>query len=221
MKHDAFIFDFDYTLGDATDGIVMSVNDALGKMELPESPSDRICKTIGLTLPEMFERLTGIHRPDQSEQFVKLFIEKADKVMTDNTKLYADTIFVLTRLKSTGSKIGIVTTKYRYRITEILEKYQIQHLVDVIVGIEDVKNPKPHPEALLTAINMLKVLKNDVLYIGDSEVDAQTAQRSGVNFMAVTTGTTEIETLMNYPHLAIAGSLSEFYTLYCQEIGAC
>jgi hypothetical protein len=81
--------------------------------------------------------------------------EKADQVMTENTELLPDSAEVLSRLKSKGIRTGIVTSKYHYRISEILSKRSIRHLVDIIVGREDVTHAKPHPEALVTAMEKL------------------------------------------------------------------
>ena len=62
--------------------------------------------------------------------------------------------------------------------------------MDIIVGGEDVKAAKPSPEGLLLAIKRLHVSKAETLYIGDSTVDAETAQAAGVDFAGVTHGVT-------------------------------
>lgn len=100
MNYSIYIFDFDYTLGDATNGVVESVKFALAKMNLPIGEKDDIRKTIGMSLPETFTYLTQIEEPGQRIQFVKLFKEKADEIMTENTELYTDTVSVLSYLKS-------------------------------------------------------------------------------------------------------------------------
>lgn len=70
-------------------------------------------------------------------------------------------------------------------------------------------NAKPHPEALLTAIEKLNAYKDSVLYVGDSIIDAKTAQVANVDFIAVTTGTTEKDEFMQFPFIAVVGTLSE------------
>ena len=82
-------------------------------------------------------------------------------------------------------------------------------VIDVIIGGDDVKNEKPDPEGLLTAIQKLNVSKNQALYVGDSIVDAKTAQSAGVDFVAVLTGTTEREEFMNYEYVSIEESVRE------------
>lgn len=95
--------------------------------------------------------------------------------MSKNTVLFDDTVNTLRRLKQDGFNTGIVTTKYHYRIIETLDLHSVLDLIDIIVGREDVKVPKPSPEGLLLAIDSLNAQLNDVLYIGDSLVDAKTA----------------------------------------------
>ena len=205
------IFDFDYTLGDATNGIVESVNYALLKMDFPTYEKDKIRDTVGMSLPETFTHLTQNCDTEQRAKFVKLFKEKADEVMTENTELLPDTIKVLSLLKSKEIKTGIVTTKYHYRIVEILNKFHINNLIDIIVGSDDVKNAKPHPEALLTAIKKLDAHDNHVLYVGDSVIDAKTALSANVDFIAVTTGTTKKDEFLHFPYVSIIHTLSELF----------
>lgn len=209
IDYSIYIFDFDYTLGDATDGIVASVNFALTQMNFLAFAKEDIRRTVGMSLPETFTHLTKIYDIEQQKQFVKMFKEKADEVMTENTELFTDTIKVLSHLKSKGVKTGIVTTKYHYRINEILNKFDINNLIDIIIGGEDVKNAKPHPEALLTAIEKLNAHNDSILYVGDSIIDAKTAHRANVDFIAVTTGVTEKDEFMQFPCIAVVSTLSE------------
>ena len=86
------------------------------------------------------------------------------------------------KLRDDKILLGIVTTKYHYRIEQILEKNNARNVIDVIIGGDDVKNEKPDPEGLLTAIQRLNVSKNQVIYVGDSIVDAKTAQSAGMDY---------------------------------------
>lgn len=186
----AVIFDFDYTLGDTTDGIVKSVDYALEHLGYAAKSVSEIKRTVGLSLKETFAALTGCHDSEQSERFVKLFRKKADEVMTESAVLYDCVPEILRELHKT-LKIGIVTTKFHYRIEAILRKFSIEEMVDVIIGGEDVKEEKPSPEGLLKAVDMLESEKHKVLYVGDSYIDATAAQSAGVDFAAVLTGTTK------------------------------
>jgi phosphoglycolate phosphatase len=207
--YEACLFDFDYTLGDSTNGIVLCVNAAMGEMGMPACGVEAIRKTIGLTLPETFVQLTDKQDDFLCARFAALFKEKADVCMTANTGLFPDTVCVLRWLKGIGVRTGIVTTKFHYRIDEILDKYRIPHLIDIVVGSEDVKHAKPDPEGLLAAISELGIPRERALYIGDSLVDARTACNTGVDFAAVTTGVTSREAFTGYPYRSIVSSLSD------------
>lgn len=208
MGYNTFIFDFDYTLGDATEGIVRSTNYALKKMGLPAVPQKEVRKAVGMSLPDTFTFLNKTAPPEQRHQFSSFFMEKADQIMTQSTVLFADTVEVLSRLKKNGFALGIVSTKRGYRLRQILNKFCIAHLFDVVIGSDDVKNPKPDPEPLIKAIEILDTKKEYVIYIGDSLIDAETASSAGVDFVAVTTGATKKEQFSRFPHIAVVDSLS-------------
>lgn len=201
--YQALVFDFDYTLGDATEGIVLAMNHALTGSGNPPAEREAIRRTVGMSLSEAFRTLTGLSDAERTQRFLALFREKGDEVMTPNTVLYEGTAPLLRRLHAAGVRTGIVTTKFRYRIAEILRKFDIEPLVDTVVGGEDVSRPKPDPEGIRTAAAALGVSLGHVLYIGDSVIDAQTASAAGVDFIGVTTGTTGRDALAAYPALEI------------------
>lgn len=211
LKYNTIIFDFDYTLADATIGIVSSFNHAFSKLDIPACDTESIKKTVGLPIDVAFIQLTSTKNELLIDRFRNLFREKADEVMAKNTVLYDDTVDILQTLKKNGFNTGIVTTKYRFRIVETLNKHGISDLVDIIVGGEDVKVPKPSPEGLLLAIDCLKAQRNKVLYVGDSLIDAKTAKAANVDFAAVTTGTTKESDFLQYPRIKISKSLSELF----------
>lgn len=242
MKYKGLIFDFDYTLGDSTEGIVQCVNYALGQLGYQAAEREEIRKTIGLHLEETFRVLTAQkesasegmvnrgkgaetlsgkagsqeeeslsgeagsqeeERLPQEAEFSRLFREKADRIMTDSTSFFPGALECLKEWKEAGYRLAIVTTKYHYRIEAILEKYQASDLIDVIVGGEDVKLPKPDPEGIFQVLSQWQASKEEALYVGDSLVDARTAQAAGVDFAGVTTGTTSREELAEYPNTGI------------------
>lgn len=205
----AIIFDFDYTLGDSTNGIVLSINYALSKLGYEKKDTETIRKTIGLSLKDTFIALTGDKDEDKPQLFTKYFKEKADMVMVDNTRIYPGVLESLRSLKMRGYTIGIVTTKYHYRIEQILEKYNASQLIDFIVGGDDVKVEKPSPEGILWIINQLELDKKHVLYIGDSIVDSKTAMNADVDFAAVLTGTTKKEEFLQYNNIFIGNDVND------------
>lgn len=207
--YSAYLFDFDYTLGDATNGIVESVNYALAQMHLEPFPKENIKKTVGMQLSDTYTYLTKDDKQENQARFARLFKQKADEIMTENTHLFADAENVLRELKRLDITTAIVTTKYHYRITELLNKFGISNLIDVIVGGEDVKNPKPHPEALKKALMIMNKEPQTCLYIGDSLIDAEAAFNAKLDFIAVTTGTTPKEEFARFPYVRIVSCLKE------------
>lgn len=203
------LFDFDYTLGDSTNGIVQCENYALRELGYPEKTVPEIKRTIGLSLKEIFRELTGSNDENKSERFIKLFREKADEVMTDSASLYEGAEEMLSEFKRRGIKTGIVTTKFHYRITEILKKFGITEPVDVIIGGDDVMHEKPAPDSLLKAVEILGEDKRGVLYVGDSYVDALAARAAGIDFAAVLTGTTS--NFSDYDKVFVANDLKEIF----------
>ena len=87
LKYKTYIFDFDYTLADATVGIIECINYSLNLMGLNIESSERIRKTVGMKLHDTFFTLTGISDEQVAETFFSHFMQKADEVMTDNTIL--------------------------------------------------------------------------------------------------------------------------------------
>lgn len=205
----ALIFDFDYTLGDSTEGIVQSVSYALSELNEEPKSTEEIRRTIGLSLKETYFALTDSKDEEKAELFATYFKQKADEVMVASTQIYKPVKEVFNSLRRKGCKIGIVTTKFHYRIDAILTKFAMNDMVDIIVGGEDVKTPKPDPEGLLYAIKQLQLDKKDILYVGDSVVDAKTAQSAEVDFAGVLTGTTTAEDFAKYKNVCIANALYE------------
>lgn len=206
--YQAVIFDFDFTLGDSAKGIIQCANAALAAVGCAPAEEDAIRKTIGLSIRETYARLSGRSEPEEAEVFARVFRETADWVMTDCTELYPGTAEMLRGLHARACKVGIVTTKFHYRIEEILRKFSLTDAVDVIVGSEDVKAVKPAPDGLLMALEQMDVSREEALYVGDNAVDAQAARNADVSFAAVLTGTTDKATFQQYPHVCIAEDLS-------------
>jgi phosphoglycolate phosphatase len=210
---DAMIFDFDYTLADSSKGVKECINYALKKLELPPVSDEILNQTIGLSLQDTFEYLSNEKDIKRGSEFARLFVEKADLVMADLTYIFENVASLLKKLKEDNIKLGIVSTKFRYRIESILYREKMLNLFSVIIGGEDVVRNKPDPEGLRTAIKKLDVSPLKSVYIGDSIVDAETAKRANIPFIAVLTGVTSKEAFAEYSILGILDRLDELTTL--------
>lgn len=211
-NYKTYLFDFDYTLADSSRGIVTCFRNVLNRHGYTEVTDKSIKRTIGKTLEESFSILTGITVQDTLAKFKKEYVKEADTYMTVNTFLFPETKTVLTTLKEAGAQVGIISTKFRYRIHDLMDKHFATDFFDIIVGGEDVQKAKPSPEGLLFAIEQLSSTKAETLYVGDSTVDAETAQAAGVDFAGVLHGMTTQEELESYPYTLIMTTLEQLLT---------
>jgi phosphoglycolate phosphatase len=104
--------------------------------------------------------------------------------------------------------LGIVSTKFRYRIETILEREGLLAPFEVIVGGEDVAAHKPDPTGLLAAIERVGGSTSDSLYVGDSVTDAETAKRAAIPFVAVLSGVTPKDAFEYHPVLQFLEDVS-------------
>lgn len=209
MNYKTYLFDFDYTLADSSRGIVKCFRAVLTRHNYLDVTDEAIKRTIGKTLEESFSILTGITDPAQLTAFRQEYRLEADVHMNANTRLFPDTLSTLKALKAQGARIGIISTKYRFRILSFLEEYLPEDFLDIVVGGEDVSAAKPSPEGVLFALKHLGSAPQETLYIGDSTVDAATAQNAGVDFAGVLNGMTTADELKAYPHRLIMENLGE------------
>ena len=90
---------------------------------------------------------------------------------------------ILNKLKGNGYKIGIVTNTYRKPAMSMLRKAGLLRKVNILVGGDDVKVPKPNPEALQKAYRRLLVGRARCIYVGDADSDRIAARRAGIKFV--------------------------------------
>jgi len=209
----AVVFDFDYTLADSSAGILKCIHYALQQMRLPPATESRMRESIGLTLANTLVFLTGNEDAEAGAEFTRLFVDHADRIMVDHTVLYDTAHQVINALRNAGVSLGIVSTKYRYRIESILQREALLQHFDVIVGGEDVTDHKPHPVSLQRALHHLGCPPEQAVYIGDHLVDAEAARRAGVPFVAVLTGTSGRHHFDAAQCLGILDTLSSLLTL--------
>jgi len=209
VRFPVVIFDFDYTLADSSRGVLECINHAFKGMDLPKVAAEDAQRTIGLSLPNILVTLAGMEQEGRAGEFARLFVERANEVMTDQTSIFEEVPEVIKRLKDEGVNLGIVSTKFRRRIEEILGRIDMLEPFDIIVGGEDVSRHKPDPEGLLVAIERLGGSPSGSLYVGDSVTDAETARRAGVPFAAVLNGVTPREAFKDYPAYRIMDNLGE------------
>ena len=204
MPLKAILFDFDFTLADSSVPVVTCITHALASAGHPVPDRMAIERTIGLSLTETFAALSPNGDPDLLSRY---FIAKADEVMVRGTEIFPEVSEAVTALAGLGLKLGIVSTKFRFRLDAILARYGLDGRFELVLGHEDVSRTKPDPEGLMIACRRLAVKHGEALYVGDSLVDAEAAARAGIRFMAVLHGRTLAEEFVAYRPLAILPDL--------------
>lgn len=209
MKYRACIFDFDLTLADSTQGILICFRHTLAKFGY-EVPDDRtIFNTIGMPLIDALDFLSGVPMNPRRQEMFNEYVHKADDEMVKGTYFYDGAIELLDGLRAKGVKVGICSSKLKFRIEESFAVKADHMPVDLIVGLGEVPNPKPAPDSLDLCMEKLGVKACETLYVGDNLIDAQTAQNAATDFVAVLTGSTSREEFEKLPHKFICRKLSD------------
>jgi len=205
----SIIFDFDFTLADASDGIFECVTSALAALGDAPVGRDTVNATIGLPLRDTYTKLTGKTNPALQEQFVEQFHLRANDVMVKSAVLYAFVPEAIRQIREKGYSTAVASTKRRVHIEAILEREKLLGQFDAVVGGNDVRNQKPHPESLFAGMRRLGAAPWECVYVGDSIVDAQAADRAGIQFVAVLTGVTPRSEFDSFPVTEILKDVGE------------
>jgi phosphoglycolate phosphatase len=209
VRPQGILFDFDYTLADSSRAVVECVNVAFDNMGIARPPAEAIRRTIGLSLPETFRVLSGADGDVQVEEFRSHFRKRSNEIMVDWTEFLPGIAAALETLAKRRLKLGIVSTKYRFRIEATLRRDGLRKFFETIVGGDDVPEYKPDPSGLIMAASQLDLALDELLYVGDSVTDAEAAQRAGMSFAAVLTGPTRGEEFDSHFPVAVLKRLDE------------
>lgn len=200
MFIDSIIFDLDGTLLDTLDDLTAAVNHALGAFSLPTVTKPQVRRYVGNGVPKLIERvvyfvtvgsepdLDGSNDCDRAltSACLALFTEYYDKHSSDYTAPYAGIAEMLAAVKDIGLKSAIVTNKYDGAAREL--KNIFFPTVDLIIGAQDGIRPKPAPDGVNKALELLGSSASRSVYVGDGETDMKTAFGCGMPVVAVTWG---------------------------------
>ena len=189
QKKDTVVFDLDGTLLDTLDDLKNSVNYALESNGYPARTKDEVRRFVGNGILLLMQRAlpSGQENPDFDKVF-SCFKEHYGIHCNDLTKPYDGIMELLELLKEKGVKMAIVSNKNQPTVEALCEE-EFQGLISVAVGDGEGRARKPAPDGPMEAIRRLGLSGTDgVLYVGDSEVDAQTAENAGLGCVLVTWG---------------------------------
>ncbi|MCX8111146.1 MAG: HAD family hydrolase [Syntrophorhabdaceae bacterium] len=181
-KIDCVIYDCDGVLFDSLDANRRLYNYIALSMGRGELTEDEItyCHT-----HTVFESLKFMFKEPEMEkkavEFLKNHVELKDYIIY--LKMEPNLLTTLDMLKSKGI-IRAISTNRTTSMKHIMERYNLWPYFDMVVTALDVANPKPHPESVEKILSNFHIDRENAVFIGDSEVDRQTAISAGVRFIA-------------------------------------
>ena len=206
----AVLFDFDGTLADSYAAITASVNHVRAQHQQPSLNVEQIKRYVGYGADYLLTHTV----PDGSlPDDLACYRTHHPTVMLALTHLLPGAAALLPAIKQVGKKLGLCSNKPRFFSQQILQHLGIATYFDVVVGPEDVPHPKPAPDMLLLAIQRLGLPRDQVLYVGDMNVDIQSARSAGVCVWAVATGSDERRVLEDAKPDRLLASLEEMVAL--------
>lgn len=200
-------FDFDYTLGDSTDAIVAGFRYGLTRLGWPEPDREAVRATIGYLLEDAYTILTGDADEDHRRAFRPLFTQVAQPRQRTESVLFPGGQELLEALYAQGIKLGLISTKRSDILEDIMKRYGLLEKLSLVIGSDRVTRHKPDPEGLLLALEKLELRREELLFCGDTVLDAGAAQAAGVDFCAVLNGTTPASAFQDLPHVHISPDL--------------
>ncbi|MDD6174123.1 MAG: HAD family hydrolase [Elusimicrobiaceae bacterium] len=182
------IFDMDGTILNTLDDLAASVNYALRRMGWPARGKDEIRKALGNGVKVLIEKsLPPEAAPEEVLKCVAEFKAYYSKNMYVKTAPYPGIKELFEALKARGCRLAVVSNKFDSAVQELCDIY-FKGVFEVAIGESPEVRKKPAPDSVFKALKELKADKKDAVYIGDSEVDYNTALNSGLPCICVTWG---------------------------------
>ena len=198
------LFDLDGTLIDSTEAILESFHNSFDVFNYPHPTDEAIKALVGHPLDVMYAGL-GVSK-ERVWDFVEVYKEHYRKISTQKTVLLENAKEAVT-LASTFAKLGIVTTKTGKYSHVLMEYFGLMDKFEVLIGREDVINPKPNAEPILKALEKFDTNSKDVWMIGDTSMDLISANNAGVKSIGVLSGYDTKESLKEYTNVVLCDSL--------------
>lgn len=185
---EAIIFDLDGTLLDTLGDLTDAVNTALEKYGLPLRSLEEVRNFVGNGLRNlMTQAVENGEAYPMFEELFTFFREYYKNNCNHKTAPYQDVLELLKELKARDIKMAIVSNKIDAGVKELNEKFFAEY-IDVAIGEREGIGRKPAPDSLNEVLRLLDVEKEHALYVGDSDVDIQTADNADVRCISVSWG---------------------------------
>jgi phosphoglycolate phosphatase len=207
------IFDLDGTLLNTIDDLGYACNYALERTGFPTHPIEAYPAKVGNGINNLIRR--ALPESQRAENIVlrvrEHFVPYYNQHNCDYTRPYDGIPELLAALKAQGHRLAVASNKYQ-AATEKIVKHFFPGVFDVILGERAGVERKPDPQIVFDILNRLNKSDN-VLYIGDSLVDYETARNAGVPFVACSWGFVPRETLVAAGIAAIVDRPEELVSL--------
>lgn len=174
-KYKYILFDWDGTLAKTLDVWLNGEREMLVRYGI-NIPDNEIIKSFG---DWEFAMKFGLDK-DKNDQFIKELITLVDEKLK-SVELYPEAIDTLHKIKSSGVKIGLVTTAKRKTVDEQDKRFGIYKIFDTVVAKEDVTNHKPDPEVVFKAMNEISANPDETLIVGDNVKDILSGKNAGID----------------------------------------
>lgn len=184
------IFDLDGTLLDTIADLAESANYALKQLGYPTHDVETIRTFVGNGINKLLERALPSHEQTE-ENVIRMrshFVPYYDVHNADLSNPYPGIVSLLEDLQAKGIQIAVASNKYQEATVKLVKQYFPGIDFIEILGQREGINVKPDPTIVFDILQKADVSKEDILYVGDSGVDMQTAINAGVDAVGVTWG---------------------------------
>jgi len=199
------LFDLDGTLIDSTEAILESFHNSFNLHNSPHADDEAIKALIGHPLDVMYRAL-GVDEA-RVRDFVDTYKEHYRKISTQKTVLLENAKEAVEEAYKFAT-LGIVTTKTGKYSRVLMEHFGLMDRFDVLIGREDVTEPKPNAEPILKALQQLDTEGKNIWMIGDTTMDLIAAKRAAINAIGVLSGYDTQEQLHQECDIVLRDSLA-------------
>ncbi len=182
------IFDLDGTILYTLDDLENSLNFALAAHRFPARTHDEVRRFVGNGISKLIERGVPKYATNsQTEEVFTTFMEHYRTHCFDTTRPYDGISGLMGALRRKGLRIAVVSNKADGAVKALCDRF-FPTLIDYAVGERSGVKRKPAPDSVFAALDVLCCKPSDGVYVGDSEVDIQTAANAGMDCVSVTWG---------------------------------